>query len=90
VEKRRPSHDLEAFKRVAGNPATLRITYVAQRNARDLGFDLPDTAAMVRAMDRRMFYKSMTSFADHRSWEDVYHLPTESGLTIYLKSPATL
>jgi len=32
-----------------------------------------------------MFYKSMTSLADSRKWQDVYHVPTDEGLVIYLK-----
>ncbi len=32
-----------------------------------------------------MFYKSMTSHADFRRWQDVYHVPAGAGLTIYLK-----
>jgi motility quorum-sensing regulator/GCU-specific mRNA interferase toxin len=32
-----------------------------------------------------MFYKSMTSYSDNRKWQDVYHVPTPAGATIYLK-----
>ena len=31
-----------------------------------------------------MFRKSMTTFADHRLWQDVYHVPAR-GLTLYVK-----
>lgn len=31
-----------------------------------------------------MFYKSMTSFADHTAWQDVYHVPA-GDMIIYLK-----
>ncbi len=31
-----------------------------------------------------MFFKSMTSFADHRVWQDVYHVPFES-MVLYVK-----
>lgn len=34
-----------------------------------------------------MFYKSMTTFADHRVWQDVYHVPAR-GLIVYLKVQA--
>jgi motility quorum-sensing regulator/GCU-specific mRNA interferase toxin len=40
---------------------------------------------MVRTMDRSIFYKSMTSYSDNRKWQDVYHVPTPAGATIYLK-----
>lgn len=35
-------------------------------------------------MQRGMFYKSMTSYANHKQWQDVYHVPSAAGL-IYLK-----
>jgi motility quorum-sensing regulator/GCU-specific mRNA interferase toxin len=31
------------------------------------------------------FYKSMTTHADHRIWQDVYHAKTTSGAEVYLK-----
>jgi hypothetical protein len=33
------------------------------------------------------FYKSMTSYRDHRIWQDVYHVPSEAGL-LYIKFTA--
>jgi motility quorum-sensing regulator/GCU-specific mRNA interferase toxin len=33
------------------------------------------------------FFKSMTSHADHRVWQDVYHVPSEMG-TLYIKFTA--
>jgi motility quorum-sensing regulator/GCU-specific mRNA interferase toxin len=35
-------------------------------------------------MRRSQFYKSMTSHADHRVWQDVNHLPW-AGLVLYVK-----
>lgn len=35
-------------------------------------------------MKPSQFYKSMTSFADSRHWQDVYHVPWQ-GLTLYVK-----
>jgi motility quorum-sensing regulator/GCU-specific mRNA interferase toxin len=31
------------------------------------------------------FYKSMTTHADHRIWQDVYHTKTASSAEAYLK-----
>jgi motility quorum-sensing regulator / GCU-specific mRNA interferase toxin len=42
-----------------------------------LGFDEHGVAAVVSGIERRMFVKSMTTFADHRVWQDVYNVPTE-------------
>ena len=85
MEKRKPTHDLEAFKRVCGDPDRLRMTFVAQRTAFDLGYEEAEVSALVRTVNRRMFYKSMTSMTNHRQWQDVYHVPTAEGLTVYLK-----
>ncbi|TAM98454.1 MAG: hypothetical protein EPN45_17450 [Rhizobiaceae bacterium] len=41
----------------------------------------------IAGTDRRMFYKSMTTFADHRIWHDVYHVPAR-GLMLYVKFQA--
>ena len=38
-------------------------------------------------MDR--FYKSMTTFADHRLWQDVCHVPSDD-LTLYIKFQADM
>lgn len=35
-------------------------------------------------MTRRQFYKSMTSIADARIWQDVYHVPA-GGILLYVK-----
>lgn len=34
-----------------------------------------------------MFFKSMTTFADRRVWQDVYHAPAR-GLALYIKLQA--
>lgn len=40
--------------------------------------------AVIAALSRRDFFKSMTTFADHTSWQDVYRTETEFG-QVYLK-----
>lgn len=85
VEKRKPAFDLEAFKRVCGDPETLEMTETAIKSAQRLGFRRVDVARLIKTMDRGMFYKSMTSHADSRRWQDVYHVPAGSGLTVCLK-----
>ena len=39
---------------------------------------------MIQGMSREQFYKSMTSVADHRVWQDVYHVQFQT-LTLYVK-----
>lgn len=63
------------------------MTSSALRDAVGLGFDLAGVAETIAGIERRMFYKSMTTFADHRLWQDVYHVPAR-GMTLYVKFQA--
>jgi motility quorum-sensing regulator / GCU-specific mRNA interferase toxin len=87
MEKSRPSHDLAAIKRVLGAVERLAITGTALRDASILGFTRPGVATVVRGIEREMFVKSMTTYADHRVWQDVYHVPVD-GLLLYVKFQA--
>ena len=75
MEKRKPSHDLAAFRLVAGDSGRLAMTATAFRSAQAIGLERAEVATVVRSMRREHFYKSMTSNADHRQWQDVYHVP---------------
>jgi len=84
MEKRKPSYDLDRIKAAIGSVETLSITATARRNAMSIGFDAAAIASVIRGKNTRMFVKSMTTFADHRAWQDVYHVPTE-GMLLYVK-----
>jgi motility quorum-sensing regulator/GCU-specific mRNA interferase toxin len=49
-----------------------------------LGLDLSDMLDVVRGLKAADFYKSMTTYADHTVWQDVYRPHTRSG-DLYLK-----
>ncbi len=87
VEKKRPTYDLAAVKAVLGAVETLAITTTAFRDALGLGFDRAGIVEVVQGMDRKMFFKSMTTIRDHRVWQDVYHVPAR-GLVLYVKFQA--
>jgi motility quorum-sensing regulator/GCU-specific mRNA interferase toxin len=70
-ETRKPTYDLEAIKAAAHR---IRITAAA------LGFRRAEIVAIIQTIQRRQFYKSMTSYEGHRIWQDVYHVPTEAGM----------
>ncbi len=40
---------------------------------------------VVMSLTPRHFYKSMTTHADHRIWQDVYRARTAHGDQVYLK-----
>lgn len=85
--EQRPTYDLDAVKAVLASADTLAITGSALRTASALGFDRMGIAATLAGMQRTMFVKSMTTFADHRVWQDVYHVPAY-GLVLYVKFQA--
>lgn len=87
MEKRRPTYDLEAIKVALGSIDRLAMTTSALRDATALGFDRGGIVETILGIERRMFFKSMTMFADHRVWQDVYHVPAR-GLTLYVKFQA--
>lgn len=87
MEKRKPHHDLDVFKEAVSSPDRLSVTTVALRNALALGFGREEMTSALLGLKRGHFYKSMTSYADHRQWQDVYHLPCD-GLVLYVKFTA--
>jgi motility quorum-sensing regulator / GCU-specific mRNA interferase toxin len=87
TEKRKPTYDLAAFKAAFGDVDKLNVTGTAVRTAATLGFGRAEIVATIQAMQRAHFYKSMTSYGDHRVWQDVYLVPSEVG-TLYIKFTA--
>jgi motility quorum-sensing regulator/GCU-specific mRNA interferase toxin len=77
VEKRTPHYALDSIKATFTTAASLRMTKTAQDAALALGLLLADVAIVIQSLTRERFYKSMTTFADHRIWQDVYHVPFE-------------
>lgn len=67
----------------------LAMTTSALRDATALEFDKAGVDETIGGIERTMFFKSMTTFADHRMWQDVYHVPAR-GLTLYVKFPADI
>lgn len=87
MEKRRPTYDLDAIKAALGSVDRLTMTSSALRDAIALGFDRAGVAETIAGIERKMFYKSMTTLADHRVWQDVYHVPAR-GMVLYVKFQA--
>jgi motility quorum-sensing regulator / GCU-specific mRNA interferase toxin len=87
TEKRQPTYDLKAFKAAFGRVEKLAVTGTALRSAAALGFGRAEIVDTIQTMQREHFYKSMTSYADHRLWQDVYHVPSAVGV-LYIKFTA--
>ena len=50
-----------------------------------MGLTFSEMLAVIASLTRRNFYKSMTAFADHRVWQDVYHAATPVRKDAYIK-----
>ncbi len=85
MEKRTPHCKLTAVKALV-EANKVRATASAFAGARSLGIDdLDGICAVLLALEPRHFYKSMTTHADHRIWQDVYHASTQAGDAVYIK-----
>jgi motility quorum-sensing regulator/GCU-specific mRNA interferase toxin len=84
VEKRTPHYALDSMKATFTTVESLRMTVTARNSAFGLGLVLTDVVRIIQGMTREQFYKSMTSVADHRVWQDVYHVPFETTV-LYVK-----
>ncbi|WP_460416101.1 type II toxin-antitoxin system MqsR family toxin [Pseudomonas sp. microsymbiont 2] len=61
-----------------------RSTRAATQGAHALGLQPRQIFDVVRALSPSDFYKSMTTYHDHRLWQDVYHVHAQPGW-IYVK-----
>lgn len=61
------------------------FTKTAIDGGRAMGLTMTEMLAVVVGLTRRDFYKSMTTHADHRVWQDVYHAVTPAGCVAYIK-----
>jgi motility quorum-sensing regulator/GCU-specific mRNA interferase toxin len=62
----------------------VRTTKSAREGAAALGFDFDNMLKVILGLTAADFYKSMTTHADHRVWQDVYRSKTLVG-DVYLK-----
>lgn len=83
MEKQTPHCKLSVVKAMV-ETGKVRTTKAAREGGAALGFDFDSMIAVVMALTPADFYKSMTTHADHRIWQDVYRAITSTG-EIYLE-----
>ena len=88
MEKKTPHYNLLDIQTIVATPTSRPFTATALRGGLELGLTEPEMRRVVSTLSRRKFYKSMTTHADHREWQDVYHGMTEDGITVYIKITA--
>lgn len=84
MEKGRPTYNLESIKESFSSVERLRMTRTARRSAVELGLRASDIIEVIQSLRQADFYKSMTTYADHRLWQDVYHGKCRH-LSLYIK-----
>jgi motility quorum-sensing regulator/GCU-specific mRNA interferase toxin len=85
VEKRTPHYDLVLVQGEVARLGAAAFTRAALDGGRLMGLTAAEMLAVIAALSRRNFYKAMTTFADHRVWQDVYHAPTPIRRDAYIK-----
>jgi len=85
MEKHTPPCKLSVVKALV-EEGNVKATASAYGGARELGiYDLAGMCFVVMLLTSADFYKSMTTHADHRIWQDAYHAKTSAGADVYLK-----
>lgn len=83
MEKQTPHCKLSVIKTLITD-GKVRTTKSAREGAAALGLDFDGMLAVALALTPADFYKSMTTHADYKVWQDVYRPSTSAG-EVYLK-----
>ena len=84
MEKYTPHYDLAVIKADVRRLGEKAFTSTAKKTGRALGFEIHEMQEVIFQLQTRMLYKSMTTYADHRIWQDVYHISSRD-MEIYIK-----
>ena len=77
MEKRTPHFKLAVVKAMVA-AGKVRATISALAGGAALGFGFEEIVGVVAALTPKDFYKSMTTHADYRVWQDVYRPATSA------------
>ena len=83
MEKQTPHCKLIVIKSLL-EAGKVRTTQTARVGANELGLSFSEMLEVVMELVPTDFYKSMTTYADHTVWQDVYRPSTKVG-DVYLK-----
>ena len=83
MEKNAPHCKLSVIKSMV-KTQKVRTTLSALADGEALGFSFDEMVGVIMMLTTKDFYKSMTTHADHKVWQDVYRPVTAVG-EIYLK-----
>jgi len=83
--KRTPHYSLTAMQAQVAVQGMDAFTRTALQGGQDMGLTRAQMRDVIANLTRRDFYKSMTTYRDHRVWQDVYHARCPNGATAYIK-----
>jgi motility quorum-sensing regulator/GCU-specific mRNA interferase toxin len=85
MDKRTPHTKLAVVKDLV-KLGKVAATRKAQETAAEVGiYVLDEMCEVILRLSMKDFHKSMTTHADHREWQDVYHGETLDGTPLYVK-----
>jgi motility quorum-sensing regulator/GCU-specific mRNA interferase toxin len=85
VEKRRPHYELARIHADVRRLSVAAFTKAALDGGRNMGLTSSEMLEVIASLSRNDFFKSMTSYADHRVWQDVYYAMTPVRKEAYIK-----
>ncbi|MBA3811994.1 MAG: type II toxin-antitoxin system MqsR family toxin [Caulobacteraceae bacterium] len=85
MEKRTPHYDLARVQTDVARLGVAAFTKTALDGGRNMGLTTVEMLAVIGSLSRRDLYKSMTTYADPRIWQDVYHAATPVRKDAYIK-----
>lgn len=85
MEKLKAHYSLQEIQAIVSRDGSRAFTFTAQRGAESLGLSRAEAVGVVLALTAAMLYKSMTTHADNKVWQDVYHAPCPNGKIAYIK-----
>jgi motility quorum-sensing regulator/GCU-specific mRNA interferase toxin len=85
MEKRKPHYELALIQADVVRRGAAAFTKMALDGGREMGLTSGEMLAVISSLSRRDFFKSMTAYADHRVWQDVYHAATPNRKVAYIK-----
>lgn len=83
--KSTPHYNLTEVKAIVARLGKQSFTRTALFNSLAMGLSGDEAVGVILTLTRGMFYKSMTTIADHTLWQDVYHASCPNGKIAYIK-----
>ena len=85
MDKRTPHCPLSRIQDEVARLGAAAFTRTALDGGRDMGLTTSEMLKVIASLSQSNFYKSMTTYADHRVWQDVYHAETPVKKDAYIK-----